>query len=181
LFLPIARSDLVFYYLMFAAAVLAVMTTWVILRTRFGYGLLAIRENEEAAAVIGVNTTFYKVAAFCIAAALTGLAGGIFAQWTSYVNQDNVFAISDNVQMILMAVIGGAGTVLGPVAGAISLELIIQSLAGGGSSAVYSQIGLGLLLVVCVIFIPRGVIDFFGGRSRLSLRYLRQTLRDTSA
>jgi branched-chain amino acid transport system permease protein len=181
LFLPIARSDLVFYYLMFAAAVLAVMTTWVILRTRFGYGLLAIRENEEAAAVIGVNTTFYKVAAFCIAAALTGLAGGIFAQWTSYVNQDNVFAISDNVQMILMAVIGGAGTVLGPVAGAISLELIIQSLAGGGSSSVYSQIGLGLLLVVCVIFIPRGVIDFFGGRSRLSLRYLRQTLRDTSA
>jgi branched-chain amino acid transport system permease protein len=181
LFLPIARSDLVFYYLMFAAAVLAVMTTWVILRTRFGYGLLAIRENEEAAAVIGVNTTFYKVAAFCIAAALTGLAGGIFAQWTSYVNQDNVFAISDNVQMILMAVIGGAGTVLGPVAGAISLELIIQTLAGGGSSSVYSQIGLGVLLAVCVIFIPRGVIDFFGGRSRLSLRYFRQTLRETSA
>jgi branched-chain amino acid transport system permease protein len=181
LFLPIARSDLVFYYLMFAAAVLAVLTTWVILKSRFGYGLLAIRENEEAASVIGVNTTFYKVGAFCIAAALTGLAGGIFAQWTSYVNQENVFALSDNVQMILMAVIGGAGTVLGPVAGAISLELIIQSLAGGGSGSVYSQVGLGLLLVVCVIFIPRGVIDFFGGRSRLSLRYLRQTLRDTSA
>ena len=181
LFLPIVRSDLIFFYLMLAAAVLAVLTTWVILRTRFGYGLLAIRENEEAAAVIGVNTTFYKVGAFCIAAALTGLAGGIFAQWNSFINQENVFALSDNVQMILMAVLGGAGTVLGPVAGAISLELIIQSLAGGGSGSVFSQIGLGLLLVVCVIFIPRGVIDFFGGRSRLSLRYLRQTLRDTSA
>jgi branched-chain amino acid transport system permease protein len=181
LFLPIVRSELIFFYLMLAAAVLAVLTTWVILRTRFGYGLLAIRENEEAAAVIGVNTTFYKVGAFCIAAALTGLAGGIFAQWNSFINQENVFALSDNVQMILMAVLGGAGTVLGPVAGAISLELIIQSLAGGGTGAVYSQIGLGLLLVVCIIFIPRGVIDFFGGRSRLSLRYLRQTLRDTSA
>jgi len=181
LFLPIVRSDLLFYYMMFAAAVLAVLTTWVILRTRFGYGLLAIRENEEAAAVIGVNTTFYKVGAFCIAAALTGLAGGIFAQWNSFINQENVFALSDNVQMILMAVLGGAGTVLGPVAGAISLELIIQSLAGGGSGSVYSQVGLGLLLVVCVIFIPRGVIDFFGGRSRLSLRYFRQTLRETSA
>ena len=181
LFLPIVRSDLLFFYLMLGAAVLAVLTTWVILRTRFGYGLLAIRENEEAAAVIGVNTTFYKVAAFCIAAALTGLAGGIFAQWNSFINQENVFAISDNVQMILMAVIGGAGTVLGPVAGAISLELIIQTLAGGGSGSVYSQIGLGVLLAVCVIFIPRGVIDFFGGRSRLSLRYFRQTLRETSA
>ena len=181
LFLPIVRSDLIFFYLMLAAAVLAVLTTWVILRSRFGYGLLAIRENEEAAAVIGVNTTFYKVGAFCIAAALTGLAGGIFAQWNSFINQENVFSLSDNVQMILMAVLGGAGTVLGPVAGAISLELIIQRLAGGGSGSVFSQIGLGLLLVVCVIFIPRGVIDFFGGRSRLALRYFRQTLRETSA
>ena len=181
LFLPIIRSDLFFFYLMLGAAILAVLTTWIILRTRFGYGLLAIRENEEAAAVIGVNTTFYKVAAFCIAAALTGIAGAIFAQWNSFINQDNAFAISDNVQMILMAVIGGTGTVLGPVAGAISLELIIQSLAGGGSGSVFSQIGLGVLLAVCVIFIPRGVIDFFGGRSRLSLRYFRQTLRETSA
>ncbi|TME52235.1 MAG: branched-chain amino acid ABC transporter permease [Chloroflexi bacterium] len=181
LFLPIVRSDLLFFYLMLGLALLAVLTTWIILRTRFGYGLLAIRESEEAAAVIGVNTTFYKVAAFCIAAALTGLAGGIFAQWNSFINQENVFAVSDNVQMILMAVVGGAGTVLGPVAGAVALTLIIQTLAGGGSAAVYSQIGLGVLLAVCVIFIPRGVIDFFGGRSRLSLQYLRQTLRETSA
>ena len=180
LFLPIVRSDLLFFYLMLGAALLAVIVTWVILRSRFGYGLLAIRENEEAAAVIGVNTTFYKVAAFCLAAALTGLAGGIFAQWNSFVNQENVFPISANVQMILMAVIGGTGTVLGPVAGAVVLELIIQTLAGGGTNAVYSQIGLGLLLMGCVIFIPRGVIDF-GGRSRLSLGYLRQTLRETSA
>jgi len=83
--------------------------------------------------------------------------------------------------MILMAVLGGAGTALGPVAGAVVLELIIQTLAGGGSGSVYSQIGLGILLAVCVIFIPRGVIDFFGGRSKLSLRYFRQTLRETSA
>ena len=181
LFLPIVRSDLLFFYLMLGAALLAVLTTWIILRTRFGYGLLAIRENEEAAAVIGVNTTFYKVAAFTIAAALTGLAGGIFAQWNSFINQENVFAVSDNVEMILMAVLGGAGTLLGPVAGAIVLELIIQTLAGFGSAAVYSQIGLGILLAVCVIFIPRGVIDFFGGQSRLSLRSLRRSLRETSA
>jgi len=96
-------------------------------------------------------------------------------------NLASVFAITNNVQMILMAVVGGAGTLLGPVAGAVVLKLIIETLAGGGSAAVYSQIGLGVLLAICVIFIPRGVIDFFGGRSRLSLRYLRQTLRETSA
>ena len=181
LFLPILRSDLLFFYLMLGAALLAVGVSWLILRSRLGYGLLAIRENEEAAAVIGVNTVLYKVAAFCISAALTGLAGGIFAQWNSFINQENVFAVTDNVQMILMAVVGGAGTVLGPVAGAVVLELIIQTLAGGGSAAVYAQIGLGVLLTVCVIFVPRGVIDFFGGQSRVSLAYLRRTLRETSA
>ena len=179
LFLPIVRSDLLFFYLMLGAAVAAVLVAWGILHTRFGYGLLAIRENEEAAAVIGVNTTFYKVAALVIAAALTGLAGGIFAQWNVFINQENVFPIEYNVQMILMAVLGGAGTLLGPVAGAIALELIIQLLAGGGSG-VYSQIALGLLLAVTVIFMPRGVIDFFGGQSRLSWRALRRSLRETS-
>src|SRR5207244_4200520 len=169
------------FCLRLGAAALSVCSTWVILRTRCGYGLLAIRDNEEAARIIGVNTNLYKVSAFVIAAALTGLAGGVFAQWNSFINQENVFAISDNVEMILMAVLGGAGTVLGPVAGAVVLELTIETLAGGGSAAVYSQIGLGVLLTVCVIFIPRGVIDFFGGQSRLSLRYLRQTLRETSA
>ena len=180
LFLPIVRSDLLFFYLMLGAAVLAVLTTWVILRTRFGYGLLAIRENEEAAAVIGVNTTFYKVAAFCIAAALTGLAGGIFAQWNSFINQENVFPIDYNVQMILMTVLGGAGTLVGPIMGAALLEVVIQILAGGSGSAAYTQVLLGVLLAITVIFLPRGVIDFFGGRSGLSLRELRRSLSETS-
>jgi branched-chain amino acid transport system permease protein len=84
LFLPILAIDnrgLFFFYLMVAAAAIAIAVTWWVLRSRFGYGLIAIRENEEAAAVLGVNTTAYKVAAFALAAALTGLAGGIFSQW----------------------------------------------------------------------------------------------------
>jgi branched-chain amino acid transport system permease protein len=130
--------------------------------------------------VLGVNTTAYKVAAFCVTAALCGLAGGIFAQWNSFINQENVFPIEYNVQMILMAIIGGAGTLYGPVAGAIMLEWLIQSLAGRGEVAVFAQIGLGVLLAVTVIFVPRGVVDFFGGQSRLSLAYLRRSLRQTS-
>jgi len=182
LFLPIIhRADLLFFYLMAGAAVLTVGVTWFILRSRFGYGLIAIRENEEAAAVIGVNTTAYKVAAFVLAAALTGLAGGVFAQWNSFINQDNVFPIQYNIEMILMAVIGGAGTLFGPVAGAITLELLIQNLAGRGAVAVWAQVGLGVLLAITVIFMPRGVIDFFGGQSRLSLRSLRRSLGETSA
>jgi branched-chain amino acid transport system permease protein len=163
-----------------------------VLRSRFGYGLIAIRENEEAAAVLGVNTTAYKVAAFALAAALTGLAGGIFSQWNVFINQDNAFPIEYNVQMILMALLGGTGTVFGPAAGAVLLQLLIQFLGGSlpisfdlpfvstEARPIVAQVILGLLLVVVVIFVPRGVIDMFGGRTRLSWAYLRRSLRETS-
>jgi branched-chain amino acid transport system permease protein len=182
LFPPIfRRADWLFFYLMAGAATLAVATNWLVLRSRFGYGLVAIRENEEAAAVIGVNTTLHKVAAFVLAAALTGLAGGIFAQWNSFINQENVFPIEYNVEMILMAIAGGAGTLFGPLAGAIVLESLILWLAGmGGEVAVLSQIGLGLILAITIIFVPRGVVDFFGGQSTLSLAHIRRSLRETS-
>jgi branched-chain amino acid transport system permease protein len=181
LFPPIVRrGDLVFFYLMAGAAVLSVAVTWLILRMRLGYGLIAIRENEEAAQVIGVNTTAYKVVAFMIAAALSGLAGGIFALWNSFVDQQSAFSLDFNIQMIIMAVLGGAGTLLGPLLGAVVIEFLLQSLAGGGQSAIFAQIGLGVLLALTVLFVPRGVVDFFGGRSRLSFRHLRQSLRETS-
>jgi branched-chain amino acid transport system permease protein len=180
LFPPILRrADLLFLYLMVGAALLAVAVTRLVLRSRFGYGLIAIRENEDAAQVIGVDTTAHKVAAFALAAALTGLAGGVFALWNSFINQEVGFSLDFNIQMILMAVVGGAGTLFGPVLGAVALELLIQTLAGRSDVAVYAQIGLGLLLAITVIFLPRGIVDFFGGSSRLSLAHLRRSLRET--
>ena len=179
IFMPIVRSDLLFYYLMLGAAVLAVAVTWVVLRTRFGFGLIAIREDEGAAAVMGVNTTLYKIAAYALSAALTGLAGGIYAQWNVFVNQDVAFNIDVSIDSILMALIGGIGTIWGPVLGAAVLEFLIQTFAGRGDLAVITQVGLGLLLTVAVIFLPRGVVDFFGGRSAFSLAYVRRTLRES--
>ena len=195
LFLPVLsvpNRDVFFFYLMLGAAAAAIAVTWWVMRSRFGYGLIAIRENEEAAEVIGVNTTAYKVAAFTLAAALTGLAGGIFSQWNVFINQENSFPIEYNVQMILMALLGGAGTLFGPAAGAVLLQLLIQFLGGTlpitldlpflpeGARPIFAQIILGLLLVVVVIFAPRGIIDFFGGRSRLSIAYFKRSLRETS-
>jgi branched-chain amino acid transport system permease protein len=195
LFLPILavpNRDVFFFYVMLASAALAIAVTWWAKRSRFGYGLVAIRENEEAAEVIGVNTTAYKVAAFTLAAALTGLAGGIFSQWNVFINQENVFPIEYNVQMILMALLGGAGTLFGPAAGALLLQLLIQFLGGSlpitlelpflpeNARPIFAQIILGILLMLVVIFAPRGIIDFFGGRSRFSLAYFKRSLRETS-
>ncbi len=180
LFPPILRqADLLFLYLMVGAALLAVAVTRLILGSRFGYGLIAIRENEEAARVMGVNATAYKIAAFAVAAALTGLAGGIFAIWNSFIDQSLGFSLDFNIQMILMAVLGGAGTLLGPVLGAVVLEIALQLLAGRGDVAVYAQIGLGLLLTVTVLFVPRGIVELLSGTAWLSLARLRSSLRET--
>ena len=179
IFMPIVRSDLLFYYLMLGTAVLAVAITWAVLHSRFGYGLIAIREDEGAAAVMGVNTTLYKIAAYALSAALTGLAGGIYAQWNVFINLDVAFNINVSIDSILMALIGGLGTIWGPVLGAIILEFLIQTFAGGGELAVLTQVGLGVLLTVAVIFLPRGVVDFFGGRSSFTIAYLRRTLRES--
>jgi branched-chain amino acid transport system permease protein len=179
IFMPILGSDLLFYYLMLGSAVLAVAITWGVLHTRFGYGLIAIREDEGAAAVIGVNTTLYKIAAYALSAALTGLAGGIYAQWNVFINQDVAFNITVSIDSILMALIGGIGTIWGPVLGAVVLEYLLQTFAGSGDLAVIAQVGLGVLLTVAVIFLPRGVVDFFGGRSSFTLAYLRRTLRES--
>jgi branched-chain amino acid transport system permease protein len=179
IFTPIIRSDLLFYYLMLGGAVLTVVTTWIVLHSRFGFGLLAIREDEVAAAVIGVNTTLYKVAAYMLSAALTGFAGAIYAQWNVFIDQATAFNIDVTIDSILMVLIGGIGTIFGPVIGAIVLEFLIQTFAGSGEVAVWTQVGLGVLLMLTVIFLPRGVVDVFGGRSSLSLDYIRRTFRET--
>lgn len=181
IFLPIdRRSDVKYFYLMAGAALLAVLAAFLVRRSRLGFGLIAIRENEDAAAVIGINTTLYKVLAYCLSAALTGLVGGIFAQWTSFISQDNVFPNEYNIRMVLMGVMGGTGTVLGPVAGAVVLEWLIESFAGRGDISIIAQMGLGLLLIVTVLVLPKGMVGFFTGEARLSWAYLKRSLSENS-
>ena len=115
LVLPPLNNDRLFYELSLGLLVLATLTVFWLTRSRFGFGLIAIRENEEAAAVMGVNTTLYKVLAFALSGVFTALAGGIHAYWITFIDPESAFDISLNVKMIIMAVFGGPGTVLGPV------------------------------------------------------------------
>ncbi|MBS0317798.1 MAG: branched-chain amino acid ABC transporter permease, partial [Proteobacteria bacterium] len=121
LVLPPLNNDRLFYGLSLALLVIATLTVYWLTRSRFGFGLIAIRENEEGAAVMGVNTTLYKVLAFALSGVFSALAGGIHAYWITFLDPDSAFDISLNVKMIIMAVFGGAGTVFGPIVGALSL------------------------------------------------------------
>jgi branched-chain amino acid transport system permease protein len=178
--LPFRRYDrALFFWLMVAAMVLATVIVSGVLRSRFGYALLAIRENEEAARVMGIHTTPYKVAAFALSAGLTALAGGIYALWHGFISPDpdSVFSIDFTLQMILSAVLGGAGTVIGPIIGAYVLQIVIDFLQQ--SVHHLSGIFLGLTLALVILFLPRGLADFLGGHSRFSLRFFRDALRET--
>ena len=175
LVLPPLNNDRLFYGLSLALLVIATLTVYWLTRSRFGFGLIAIRENEEGAAVMGVNTTLYKVMAFALSGVFSALAGGIHAYWITFLDPDSAFDISLNVKMIIMAVFGGAGTVLGPSVGALSLSAVSEVL----SSEVTSIAGLffGIVIVAAVVLMPRGLADLARRIRTLGWRYFAENVR----
>ena len=175
LVLPPLNNDRLFYELALGLLVVATLTIFWLTRSRFGFGLIAIRENEEGAAVMGVNTTLYKVMAFALSGIFSALAGGIHAYWITFLDPESAFDISLNVKMIIMAVFGGAGTVLGPIIGALSLSAISEFL----SSEVTSIAGLffGIVIVAAVVLMPRGLADMFRRFRKTGWRYFSENIR----
>ena len=175
LVLPPLNNDRLFYELSLGLLVIATLTVFWLTRSRFGFGLIAIRENEEGAAVMGVNTTLYKVMAFALSGIFSALAGGIHAYWITFLDPDSAFDISLNVKMIIMAVFGGAGTVLGPIVGALSLSAISEFL----SSEVTSIAGLffGIVIVAAVVLMPRGLADMLRRFRKTGWRYFSENIR----
>jgi branched-chain amino acid transport system permease protein len=175
LVLPLLRSEVLFYELALGLLVLATLTIFWLSRSRFGLGLIAIRENEEGAAVIGVNTTLYKVLAFMLSAAFTALAGGIYAYYITFIDPVGVFDIGLNVKMIIMAVFGGPGSVLGPVVGAFILSAISEILATKVTSI--ASMFFGIVIVIAVVFMPRGIAHLVQHIKRMGWGYFIDNVR----
>jgi branched-chain amino acid transport system permease protein len=137
------------------------LSTW-IHSSRFGYRLRAIRENENTAMAVGVNPAREKVLALLPSAAFTALAGSMYASYFSFVGPDTVLTLEISVQAALIAMLGGAATIWGPILGSIVLTLtseIFKTYFEHTHLVVY-----GGLLIVVVIFLPGGVISLFQGR-----------------
>lgn len=175
LVLPLLRTEVLFYELALGLLVFATLIVWWLSRSRFGLGLIAIRENEEGAAVMGVNTTLYKVLAFMLSAAFTALAGGIYAYYITFIDPVGVFDIGLNVKMIIMAVFGGPGSVLGPVVGALILSAISEVLATKVTSI--ASMFFGIVIVVAVVFMPRGIAHLVQHMKRMGWRYFIDNVR----
>lgn len=175
LVLPPLNNDPLFYELSLALLIASTLTVFWLTRSRFGFGLIAIRENEEGAAVMGVNTTLFKILAFALSGVFSALAGGIYAYWITFIDPASAFDIGLNVKMIIMAVFGGPGTILGPVLGAFLLTAISEVLA----SEVTTLAGLffGLVVVAAVVLMPRGLTDVFHQFHKTGWRYFLNNIR----
>ncbi|HMD01930.1 MAG TPA: branched-chain amino acid ABC transporter permease [Candidatus Baltobacteraceae bacterium] len=145
-----------YYYAMWLVCAVSLVAVWTIARSKFGYALVAIRENEDAAVVLGINPTFYKVTAWAISGAMAAAAGAVFAFSNGFIDPSVGFAIDYNVFPIVMAILGGMGTVAGPFLGAFLLTAINETLWSH-----FPQIHtlfFGLVIVLVVLFLPRGLL-----------------------
>jgi branched-chain amino acid transport system permease protein len=175
LVMPISRNPLSFFYVMLAILAAVTLVSWWISASRFGYGLIAIREDEDAAAVMGIHTPLYKTIAFALSGAFAGLAGGVNAYWITFIDPDAVFKVTTTVLMIIMAVFGGTGTVVGPLLGALVLSAVSEVLAT--QLVTLADLFNGLVIILVVLFMPKGISDLIRQRA-FSLKYFIRNLRE---
>jgi branched-chain amino acid transport system permease protein len=143
-------------FLLLAAASVAISAA--LARSRFGYSMVAVHQDEDAAAAVGINTTTVKVIAFAISGAIVAGAGAFYAFQQIEFYPTDVFDANFTVLMVIMVVIGGSGTVAGPLVGAVGLELLAQFLRI--NFGIYNQLIFGGIIVLVVIFFPQGVMNF---------------------
>jgi len=147
-----------YYYAMLALAVLAILVSWSIRRSKFGLGLLAIRDDEDKALAVGVPTRAFKLTAFVISAALVGMIGGVYGYYVTFIYPQFVVDPLIGISMVLMAFLGGLGTLSGPVIGALLLEPAqLQFAYHFGASRLYLVLYAAVFLVV-ILLLPRGIV-----------------------
>jgi branched-chain amino acid transport system permease protein len=158
------------YYTALGVACLAFLTSWYVMRSPFGLALRAVREDEDAAADLGVHPFRCKLMIHALAAALTGAAGGAFARYTAYIHPDGVFSFATSISILLMSVIGGLGTLSGPVIGAAVYSIVQEEMVVNFPQ--FHLLLYGALLILIVLFEPAGLI----GLARRTARGLRGRL-----
>lgn len=153
------------YFTMLGLATAACLVVAAVYRSRFGLELRAIREDEGAAEMVGVNTTRNKVLAFVLSALFPGAVGVVYAMYTSYIDPSSVFSRSLNVEMIVMVMLGGSGTLWGPVIGAV-IVMVMREMLWASFPALHLML-LGVMIMAVVLFLPDGVLSLVRRRLRV--------------
>jgi branched-chain amino acid transport system permease protein len=163
-----AYTNFFWVYLMAAVTIVVV---WNLVRSRHGRALLAVREDEVAAESLGIPTTRYKVLAFAVGAAFAGMAGSLFAHYLSYLNT-NSFGFLKSIEVVIMVVLGGMGSIFGSVVAAIFLTILPEVLR---PIREYRMVIYSLLLILLMILRPQGIF----GSGEIKLRLRRRRAQET--
>jgi len=158
---PVMKIDVttqarLFYAAMLAVAALAVVTSAFLDRSRIGFGLRCIEQNEDVALRLGVHTARYKTIAFALSSIYPALAGAVYASWVSYIDPAEAFDVLFSIKPIIMALLGGAGTVAGPIVGAFIFQAM-EELVWRNFLSVHLGL-LGLIVVLLILFLPQGLL-----------------------
>jgi branched-chain amino acid transport system permease protein len=153
------QSRAAFYWVILALLAISLLLVQALERSRFGAWLIAVRENEDAAKALGVDATRVKLGAMVLSAAITAAAGCFYAQYFLFVDSGIAYGTRTSIEALLTPIIGGVGTVFGPLVGA----LVVQAVGEGAKSVAGDAPGLSLIVYGCVLvlviaFAPRGLI-----------------------
>lgn len=183
--LGLMRFDSKLGYLVVALGLLALILAVTVLqeRSRFGYLLRAMGQDEQVAEMLGVNTMPLKLGSLALSAALSGMMGTFYAQYVTFIDPDSVFSISESIQLALITIIGGMGTPFGPVLGSLVMTPLSVWLRGllSGQTAGLHLIVYATVLIVVVLFLPRGVMGAMQGWWQAVRRRRGKLARDLGA
>jgi branched-chain amino acid transport system permease protein len=167
--LPITGYDnTFFYYCILVVTATIMLMHYGIEHSKFGYGLKAIHEAEAAAEIAGVNTTAIKLRAYVTSGFFLGIFGGIEAYWITYITPADVFSVNKTVDMVIMTLLGGMGTFLGPVVGAAVMKILYEIL--GATFVEYYLIMVGGIVIGIILVMPSGIVGTL--KDRLSIRFI---------
>ena len=166
------ESRTAFYWMILTLVAIALIVTQMIERSRFGVWLVAVRENEDAAAALGVNATAIKLIAMMISGAITAAAGCFYVQYFLFIDSGLAYGAWISIEALLTPIIGGVGTVFGPLLGALVVRALGQGaqVVTGGEAPGLDLVIYGCVLVLIIWFAPRGLM---GGLERLRSRLFR--------
>jgi len=153
------QGKIPYYYIALGFLVFASAVVWLLERSKLGAYLVAIREDEDASEALGVDTFRYKMIAFALSAALTALGGTFYAYFQFYLQPNTVLNLNHSVDIMIRPIVGGMGTILGPVLGSLLLELLgeFSRTYFAGATAGVNVVIYGILLIIVVLFLPRGI------------------------
>lgn len=165
--LPVEWAKLPYFYAMLVIAVATIAASYKIKHSKFGLGLRALSQDEVKAESAGIDTQFYKVMAFAISAFFVGMAGAVWGEYLTYIRPNIFLIILVAANMVLMCILGGKGTVAGPVIGAVLLIVFNEFFVTYFGSSELNILGTGMVMLLALMFFPLGIVGTLAKKGKL--------------